>query len=77
MALKVGDLVRVDIDAFESHSTGLQVKKFNGLRSRISAVKTVKGGSYYQLRDFKSQYGIPYSFIGSWLILLEESEGEQ
>ena len=74
---KVGDKVRVNIDAFESHSTGLQVRKYNGLRSKISKVCSVKNQHYYELEGFVSEFGIPFSFVGDWLILCEESEGEQ
>ena len=77
MALKIGDRVKVRIDPFDENGTGKEIRRFNGLKSKITSVKTVKGGHYYTLAGFESSYGIPFSFVGDWLILCEESEGEQ
>ena len=76
MALKIGDRVKVRIDPFDENGTGKEIRRFNGLKSKVSAVKSVKGGCYYELENFKSDYGIPFSFVGDWLILCDESEGE-
>lgn len=68
--LKSGDIVKIKIPAGDA--TGNTVRKFNGETTYISRVSGWTNGQiYYELQGVKSDAGIPYAFVESWLQKVE------
>lgn len=68
--LKVGDKVRVTIPSGDIASAN-SVRQFDGKITVIKGIHHYKYGSVYTLKGCKSNYGIPYEFVGEWLTLVE------
>ena len=69
---KRGSEVIVNLpDADDAVTEGM--RKFQGIVGTISDIKTLDRGntteSYYELAGAVSDKGVPYGFIGSWLIV--------
>lgn len=65
MPLKQGDIVRVNIP--EEYINTDPIRKFNGGEYKISSIKG-KNGRIYELEGVVSSRGVPFSFVGEWLI---------
>lgn len=77
LLLQPGTMVRIEIPEYELYNTAGMLSPFNGLKTTVAAYKPMYNqngfqGDIYYLTGISSSSGIPYSFVRSWLVPIEE-----
>lgn len=77
MQMKKGDLVRVDLSRAGEDVQKQAVGEFDGKVGRISLYKTIKTSAYVQIEGFRSDKGVPLSFMPEWVVPVKDGEANE
>ena len=74
--LRLGQKVQIAYDPNDYTVKTNPATKYNGTVTTISRIRVLRYAStystYYELEGIESEWGIPYSFIGEQLFVIEE-----
>ena len=72
--LELGNLVLLTLDSPGKVGVTQGMLKYRGWKFRISRIKKLKLGTYYELGGCESKYGVPYTITRDWVRPMVETD---